>query len=150
MRSTVEALTLRTVLRMRLFDHARQSNTRAMLLMSSEASTKLLIRARGAVTTMFAVAPAVRLGRSLVVSGARLRVPTDTVERVQNMAGAASGSPNNRSASNSICPSTPTAPKCTTTHLVLPPTLVRGLRKFSSWWSCPRLWSGVYASSRAG
>jgi hypothetical protein len=77
-RSTVEALTFRAVTRTLLFDHTWQSSTKAMLLVSSEASAKSPRRAPGTVTSMFAVEPAVRLGRSQVVSSAKLRVPIGT------------------------------------------------------------------------
>ncbi len=46
-----------------------------MLLVSSEASAKSPRRAPGTVTSMFAVAPGARLGRSQLVSSASVRVP---------------------------------------------------------------------------
>ena len=73
-RSTVEALTLRAVTRTLLFDHTWQSSTKAMLLVSSEASAKSPCRAPGTVTSTFAVAPGPRLGRSQLVSSASVRV----------------------------------------------------------------------------
>lgn len=45
-RSTVDALTLRAVTRTLLFDHAWQSSTKAMLLVSSNASPKSVRRWR--------------------------------------------------------------------------------------------------------
>jgi hypothetical protein len=71
-RSTVEALTFRAVTRTLLFDYTWQSTTNAMLLVSSEASAKSPRRAPATVTSTFAVAPGPRLGRSQVVSSARL------------------------------------------------------------------------------
>lgn len=106
-RSTVEALTFRAVTRTLLLLHTWQSSTKAMLLASSEASAKSPRRAPATVTSMFSVAPAVRLGRSQVVSSAGLRVPTGTAGQAWSTAGAASGRPNSRSASTSIGPSKP-------------------------------------------
>lgn len=75
-RSTVDALTFRAVTRTLLFDHTWESSTKAMLLLSSEASAKSPRRAPGTVTSTLAVAPGPRLGRSQLVSSASVRVPT--------------------------------------------------------------------------
>jgi hypothetical protein len=80
-RSTVDALTFCAVTRTLLLDQTWQSSTKAMLLVSRDASAKSPRRARGTVTSMFAVAPAVRLGRFHVVSSARLRV---TVRQIRH------------------------------------------------------------------
>jgi hypothetical protein len=61
-RSTVEALTFRVATRTLLFDQTWQSNTKAMRLMSSDASAKSPRRAPGAVTSTVAVVPRARLG----------------------------------------------------------------------------------------
>ena len=74
-RSTVDALTFRAVTRTLLFDHTWQSSTKAMQLVSSEASATSPRRAPGTVTSMLAVAPGPRLGRSQVVSSARRAPP---------------------------------------------------------------------------
>ncbi|WP_419898217.1 hypothetical protein [Roseomonas sp. USHLN139] len=66
-RSTVDALTFRAVMRTLLLDNTWQSSTKAMPLVSSEVSAKSPRHAPGTVTSMFAVEPAVRLGRSQVV-----------------------------------------------------------------------------------
>ena len=72
--STVDALTFRAVTRTLLLLHTWQSSTKAMLLVSSEASAKSPRRAPGTVTSTFAVAPGPRLGRSQLVSSASVRV----------------------------------------------------------------------------
>jgi hypothetical protein len=92
----------------------RPASTKAMLLVSSEASAKSPRRAPATVTSMFAAAPAVRLGRSQVASSARLRVPTGTAGQPWSTAGAASGSPNTRSVSNSTVRRSPRLPPAQT------------------------------------
>jgi hypothetical protein len=94
-RSTVQAPTFLAVTHTLLFDHARKSSTKAMLLVSSEASAKSPRRAPGTVRSMFAVAPAARLGRSQVVCSTRLRVPIGTERQAWSTAGPASGSRDN-------------------------------------------------------
>ena len=74
-RSTVEALTFPAVTRTLLFDHTWQSSTKAILLVSSDASAKSPRRAPGTVTSTLAVAPGPRLGRSLLVFSVSVRVP---------------------------------------------------------------------------
>jgi hypothetical protein len=66
-RSTVDALTFRAVTRTLLFDHTWQSSTKAMLLVSSDASAKSPRSAPGTVTSMFAVDPAVTQALAMAV-----------------------------------------------------------------------------------
>ena len=92
-RSTVDALTFRAVTRALLSDHTWQSSTKAMLLVSSDASAESPRRAPGTVTSMFAVAPGPRLGRSQQASNASARVPAGGEGHPENTAGASSDRP---------------------------------------------------------
>ncbi len=74
-RSTVDALMLRAVTRTWSFEHTWQSSTKAMLLVSSDASAKSPRRTLGTATSTLAVAPDARLGRFQLVSSASVRAP---------------------------------------------------------------------------
>jgi hypothetical protein len=76
-RSTLDALTFRAVTRTLSFDQTWQSSTKAMLLVSSDASAKSPRRTLGTATSTLAVAPDARLGRSQLVSSssASVRAP---------------------------------------------------------------------------
>lgn len=68
-RSTVYALTFRAVMRTLLFDQTWQSSTKAMLLVSSDASAKSPRRAPGTVTSTLADAQQGRAGAEPAFSG---------------------------------------------------------------------------------
>jgi hypothetical protein len=61
--------------------HTWQSSTKAILLLSSDASAKSPRRAPGIGTSMFAIELAVRLGRSQVVSSTSASVPAGSNEQ---------------------------------------------------------------------
>ena len=85
----MERLTFRAVTRTLSFDQTWQSSTKAMLLVSSEASAKSPHRAPGTVTSALVVAPGGMLGRSQLAEYISVLPPAGSAGPPDRIAGAA-------------------------------------------------------------